>query len=203
MASACTVHRRLWCLLRRLRDDRRGVAATEFAVIVPVMIVMFFATLEVSSGVAVDRKVTLVTRTLSDLVSQATTVTDTDLKNVFAASYGILQPYPTGSVEATISEIYVNKSNVAKIQWSKKGTVTQSGSTATATLSASSYNQGDTITLPTALVTADTYLIMSEVTYTYHAITFSKYNLTLHDKTYTRPRQSVCVMYGTTVCTTN
>ena len=50
--------------------DCRGIAATEFAVIVPVMLVMFFGTVEFSSGVAVDRKVTLVARTLSDLTSQ-------------------------------------------------------------------------------------------------------------------------------------
>ena len=34
------------------------------------MLVLFFGTLEFSSGVAVDRKVTLVARTLSDLTTQ-------------------------------------------------------------------------------------------------------------------------------------
>jgi len=43
--------------------DRRGIAATEFAVIVPIMLVLFFGTVEFSSGVAVDRKVTLIART--------------------------------------------------------------------------------------------------------------------------------------------
>ena len=38
--------------------------------IVPLMLVMFFGTVEFSSGVAVDRKVTLMARTLSDLTSQ-------------------------------------------------------------------------------------------------------------------------------------
>ena len=46
----------------RLVDDRRGVAAIEFAMIVPIMLVMFFGTVEFSSGVAVDRKVSLVAR---------------------------------------------------------------------------------------------------------------------------------------------
>jgi Flp pilus assembly protein TadG len=51
--------------------DRSGIAATEFAVIVPIMLVMFFGVVEFSSAVAVDRKVTLVSRTLSDLTAQA------------------------------------------------------------------------------------------------------------------------------------
>jgi len=50
-----------------LLADRSGIAATEFAVIVPVMLLMFFGLVEFSSGVAADRKVTLVARTLSDL----------------------------------------------------------------------------------------------------------------------------------------
>ena len=52
---------------RDLARDRSAIAATEFAVIVPIMLVMFFGTVEFSSAVAVDRKVTLVARTLADL----------------------------------------------------------------------------------------------------------------------------------------
>ncbi|MDP1881421.1 MAG: TadE/TadG family type IV pilus assembly protein, partial [Bradyrhizobium sp.] len=73
--------------------DRSGIAATEFAVIVPVMLVMFFGTVEFSSGVAVDRKVTLMARTLSDLTSQSVSVNDTDLTGFFAASKAIMTPY--------------------------------------------------------------------------------------------------------------
>ena len=55
--------------------DKRALAATEFAVIVPLMLVMFFGTVEFSSAVAIDRKVTLIARTLSDLTSQSTKLT--------------------------------------------------------------------------------------------------------------------------------
>src|SRR6267143_6258649 len=89
----------IWLRLRRcavdLLEDRSGIAATEFAVIVPVMLVMFFGTVEFSSGVAVDRKVTLMARTLSDLTSQAlNSVNDTYLQNAFTASIAIVTPYP-------------------------------------------------------------------------------------------------------------
>ena len=88
--------------------DRSGIAATEFAVIVPVMLVMFFGTVEFSSGVAVDRKVTLMARTLSDLTSQSTAVSDTDLTGFFAASKGIMTPYSSTPTQSTISELYVD-----------------------------------------------------------------------------------------------
>jgi Flp pilus assembly protein TadG len=100
---------RSWLRLRLaavgLATDCRGVAATEFVMIVPLMLVMFFGTVEFSSGVAVDRKVTLVARTLSDLTSQSPTtgVTDTDLSNFFAASIGILTPYSASPTKSTIT----------------------------------------------------------------------------------------------------
>src|ERR1700731_2560340 len=118
---------KLWRRARRsvegLLRDCSGIAATEFAVIVPLMLVMFFGTVEFSSGVAVDRKVTLVARTLSDLTSQSISVTDTDLTNFFAAAAGILTPYSATPTKSTITELYVDPTTLkAKGQWSKAST---------------------------------------------------------------------------------
>jgi Flp pilus assembly protein TadG len=181
------------------------MAAIEFSFVVPLMLVMFFGTVEMSSGVAVDRKVTLVARTLSDLTSQSTTVADADLKNFFAAAYGVLSPYSATPTDATISEVYVNNSNVAKIQWSKKGTVSVSGGTVAVTLANSSHTQGQTVTIPASLAVAGTYLIWSEVSYLYTpavGYVMGKAGVTLTDRSFTRPRQSTCVLYGTSSCTT-
>src|ERR1044072_9080005 len=91
--------------------------------IVPLMMVMFFGVVEFSSGVAVDRKVTLVARTLSDLTSQSTTVTEADLSNFLPASIGILTPYSASPTQSTITELYVNPTtHQAKVQWSKAST---------------------------------------------------------------------------------
>jgi Flp pilus assembly protein TadG len=203
---------RLWCRARRsmtdLAADCRGIAATEFAVIAPVMLLTFFAIVELTAGVAIDRKVTMVARTLSDLVSQVPSVTDADLQNVFAASYGILMPYSSPTAKATVSEIYVDNNGVAKVKWTKAATVAPSGDTIAATFAASSRNVGDTVALPAGLTTAGnpTYLIMSEFSYLYQpAIGYvvAKAGVTLSDQTYTRPRQSQCVLYGTQNCPTN
>jgi len=188
--------------------DRSGIAATEFAVIVPIMLVMFFGTVEFSSGVAVDRKVTLVARTLSDLTSQApssapqatyATVTDSYLQNVFTAAISMFQPYLATPTTATVSEIYVDSSNVARIQWSKGATI---GSGATqATLVASSRNPGDVVTtlVPPKLLVKQTYLILSEVGYLYVptiGYVMMKTGVSMNDVAYTRPRQVTCLIYN-------
>jgi Flp pilus assembly protein TadG len=185
---------------RRLIDDCEGMAAIEFSFIVPLMLVMFFGAVEMSSGVAVDRKVTLVARTLSDLTSQSTTVADADLKNFFAAAYGVLSPYSATPTQATISEVYVNNSNVAKIQWSKLGTVSVTGSTVGVTLANSSHSAGETVAIPASLAVPDTYLIWSEVSYLYTpavGYVMGKAGVTLTDRSFTRPRQTKNVPYCT------
>lgn len=181
-------------LRRRARDllgDKRGVAAIEFAMIVPLMLVLFFGTNEFSSGVAVDRKVTLMARTLSDLTSQNTSVTDTQLTNFFNASKAIMTPYDSTPVKSTITELYVDPNTLqAKVQWSKGDAPRTSGTT---------------VAIPSALQIGGTYLIYSEVTYKFIptvGYVLAKTGITLSDFTFTRPRQSTCVMYNTTVCTT-
>jgi Flp pilus assembly protein TadG len=197
----------IWFQVRRaavrLSKDCRGVAATEFVMIVPLMLTMFFGMVEFSSGVAVNRKVTLVARTLSDLTSQSpSSVSDSDLTNFFAASVGILAPYSASPTQSTITELYVDPATLkARVQWSKASTFNSSGSVV---LGTSSHSPGDIITIPAALLVGDTYLIWSEVSYKYVpavGYVMAQAGVTLSDKTYTRPRQSICVMYNTTACT--
>jgi Flp pilus assembly protein TadG len=178
--------------LRNLVRDNSGLAATEFAVIVPIMLVMFFGTVEFSSGVAVDRKVTLMARTLSDLTSQSTTVGDTDMTNFFAASAAIMTPYSATPTRATITELYVDPTTLrARVQWSK-GTTPRSA--------------GSQVAIPSALAIAGTYLIFSEVSYLYVptiGYVMANAGVNLSDVSYTRPRQSTCVFYSpATACTT-
>lgn len=175
-------------------QDGSGLAATEFAVIVPLMLVMFFGTVEFSSAVAVDRKVTLMARTLSDLTSQSTSVGDADMTNFFAASTGIMTPYSTAPVKSTISELYIDPNTLqARVQWSKSN----GGATPRA--------PGDIVAIPSSLAIAGTYLIFSEVSYVYTPMAgvVLTSGITLNDVAYTRPRQSACVFYSpATACTT-
>jgi Flp pilus assembly protein TadG len=174
-----------------LRGDCRGLAAVEFAMVVPLMLVLFFGTVEFSSGVAVDRKVTLMARTLSDLTSQNTSVNDTQLTNFFAASAAIMTPYSAAPINATITELFVDPATLAaRVQWSQGTTPRGAGST---------------VAIPTALQVGGTYLIYSEVSYQYTpaiGYVMSRTGVHLSDFSYTRPRQSLCVMYRTAVCTT-
>lgn len=191
--------------------DCRGIAATEFAVIVPLMLVMFFGTVEFSSGVAVNRKVTLTARALSDLTAQtpppslnstSATMTDTYLQNVFTASIAILAPYAASPVQATLSEIYIDSTGTtAKIVWSKSAVVSSNAATQATLMPSTQFTPGQDVTnlLPSNLLVRQTYLIYSQVSYLYvPAIGYvmSQSGVNLKDVAFTRPRQAYCVIYN-------
>jgi Flp pilus assembly protein TadG len=192
---------KLWRRTRRsvegLLRDCSGVAATEFAIIVPLMLVMFFGTVEFSSGVAVDRKVTLIARTLSDLTSQGLTATDCTLSNSFVAATSILYPYPTPPPPSasTITELLVDPTTLqAKVQWSRSATINAAGAVVLGT----GHALNTVISIPPALAVGGTYLIWSEVSYLYKptiGYVMSKAGITLSDVAYTRPRQSNSIPY--------
>ena len=194
--------------VRRLLKDRSGLAAVEFAMIFPMMVVMFFGVLELSSAIAVDRKATLVARTLSDLTSQMVSVANADLISFGEAAKAIMTPYPGSPFVSSITEVYIDSvSGVARVQWSKGLTISATGTVAIA--ATSPRNPGAVVVLPPTLVVAKgTYVIWSEVSYKYTpaiGYVLAKTGMTFSDTAYTRPRTALCVIYptgGSSTCPT-
>jgi Flp pilus assembly protein TadG len=174
-------------------EDCRGIAATEFAVIVPIMLVMFFGTVEFSSGMAVDRKVSLVSRTIANLTSQGTNASAADLTNFFNGGNKVMQPYAAPNM--TISELYIDPtSGNARVQWSQ-------GSAPRATSSVVPVPSSLIATDPTTkAILPNQYIIFSEVNTVYTPTVgyVMKSAVTLSDVAYALPRQSTCVFFPST-----
>jgi Flp pilus assembly pilin Flp len=61
---------RIGNLIRRWKDDCEGIAAVEFAMIVPIMAIMFIGAVELSQAITVDRRVSQVASSTADLVAR-------------------------------------------------------------------------------------------------------------------------------------
>jgi Flp pilus assembly protein TadG len=171
--------RRLHRSLVRFAEERRGIAAVEFAMLLPIMMTLFLGSVEITTAVAVQRKVTLTARALSDLSSQFTTIADSDMTNILNAASDIIAPYASNKLASVVSELSINAQGQATVVWSD-------------TLNGTARTVGSTVTIPSNLAIANTYLILGEAQYKYsppygYVVTGT---LTLSDQIYMRPRQA-------------
>ena len=182
--------------IRLFTRDSRGAAAVEFALVTPLMLTMYFGIVEVSTGVAIDRKVTLVSRTLSDLVAQATAVNNTDISNVFNASAAIMTPYLASPLTAKMTAVTIDGTGKATVACSRSWTSSGGVSTGYAK------NTVVTSSVPPGLIVNNTELIWAEVSYVYTPAVgyIIKSAITLSDKFYARPRQSTTVDFSAATC---
>jgi len=119
-------------LAQRFRRDRRGIAAIEFALVVPLMLVMYLGTIEISAAVSINRKVSRIASTVADLVTQQTEVTKSDLKGIMEIGEALLFPYNSDSPVITVVAIDVESTypKGGKIVWARrdnKGTFDNGG----------------------------------------------------------------------------
>ena len=172
--------------LMRFSRDRRGVSAVEFALVAPMMIALYFGCVEISDGVAADRKVSLTAAALANLVAQSTSLSSTDMNNVLDASTAIIQPYSASNLKMTVSCLSIDANKNVTTKW----TATRNGGT------------GMTLTVPTDLKVASTQLIFAQVSYAYKPIVGYTITgtLTLSDQMFMMPRITAPT-YGTTSCT--
>ena len=167
---------------RDIADDTTGVSAVEFALVLPLMLTLFLGGAEVAQAISASRKVTLVSRTVADLASQYSTISEANMTNLLNASAAVISPFSSSALSVTVSQVKIDANGNASIDWSKtrNGTV-RSGS----------------VTLPEALKVPNTWLIWSEADYSYTpAIGYVMTGtLQLRDQMYMRPRLSPSVKY--------
>lgn len=115
---------RLLQQIRRFGRNEKGVAAVEFALIMPFMLTLYLGSMEASVLFTADKRINTISATLGDLVSQwdpngsPATLPQATLTSYFNASGGIITPYPSEGVQQVVSLIFVYADGTTKVLWS-------------------------------------------------------------------------------------
>jgi Flp pilus assembly protein TadG len=186
--------RQLVSVLRRctrtFATDRQGVSVVEFALLLPLMLTMFFGSIEVTDAISADRQVTLVASTVAEITSQSLLpLASSDVSNILAAASAVLAPFPVANVKVTLSSVVIDANGNATIDWSTS-------------LNGTARSGVVTSSIPAALRIAKTSVIWGEATYAYKPVMgwVVTGTLNMSNQIFMRPRQLSCVQYNGTLC---
>jgi Flp pilus assembly protein TadG len=186
-----------------LRKDSRGTAAVETALILPIAMLVLALVVYGAEGFAIERKVSLTARTVTDLITQSTPtsvtavsaplcageasiVSHTAIDNDLQVASAVLAPYSVSNMTMVVSQVQVNSGGTTgTVQWSEP----YNGATARPA------NQ--VLTLPGSIGTgqAGNCFVLGEVFYSYAPLQVyvPLSPITLSGAIYLTPRQSASI----------
>lgn len=157
-------------MLRRLSDNRRGMALVEFALCLPVLIVLYLGGAAALDMISCTRKVTTATRAVVDLVGRTMSpaIIYNDPSSASATSYlsasaVVMAPYKLDSATEQVSLLRVCDATHAYVVWTQAQTQAADGSGVSAVASThtagtlpSSQTQSASaiVAIPSSMVTA-------------------------------------------------
>ena len=157
--------------------NKDGIAAVEFALVVPIAVVLLIGGVDYSDAISIQRKITLADRTVTDLVTQYTNIDTTTLALNLAASASIVAPYSSANLVMTVTEVTTDAAGLATVKWSQSYNGTKRAI-------------GSTLMLPLASIQPNATLIFGETSYTDNpAIGYAMTGtINLHDSSVMSPR---------------
>jgi Flp pilus assembly protein TadG len=168
---------------RELLADRRGVAAVEFALLVPVLLLLYFGVVELTQGFMTQERAAHTASTIGDLTAQSSTIDQAEIGDIFSLGDTIMYPYPTTSLEMRISSLVADANGNVTVAWSEGQGMAALG-------------KGSSVSnLPANVIAANESVILAESDYTYTSV-FGQIMPTpvvFKETYYLRPRASATV----------
>ena len=170
--------RKRWRGIKGLWYNEKGVSAVEFALIAPVMVLIYFGCIELSLLMRADRRVTSTASSLGDLTARLVTVTDADMQDLYNAATALMEPYPAGSTRMRITSVVDNGDGQTRVNWSDGFNMTP-------------YAPNTAITIPAGIVVSPGSVIVAEVEFDYVSSVGMVLDAsrTVKDTFYLRPRR--------------
>ena len=177
------LRRLLTDFLGRFGVDRRGVSAVEFALLAPVMIVIYFGLAEVCQAFMAQKRAGHVNAMVGDLIAQNEAVTDATIDDAFEISTLIMRPFPDTGLGQRVTSI-IRTDGVDRVVWSRGKHM-------------DALEADDPVDVPDGLIENGQTIIMTEVEYQYDSPVDALLpnGITFDFQSYLRPRRSDAITY--------
>ncbi|MEA3533278.1 TadE/TadG family type IV pilus assembly protein [Rhizobium sp. CC-YZS058] len=146
---------------RRLRADTKGVAAIEFAMLAPILLMIYLGAFNLSIGFDLDRRTARAASTVADLLTQRDQTDKATLDSMKTVTESILAPFTVTNYTLKMTAIKVTAAGVGTVLWSRD----QAGN--------KPYAKGAIVVVPTDLSTINSVLVHSELTVPYQLSLFT------------------------------
>lgn len=170
--------------VRRLWRDRSAIAASEFALILPVLLALLFAVIESGQLMLLDRKVTAAVQTAADIVAQDNDFTDSEVTDLWRGLDNILLPYISADARYRLSSVALDGGGNAIVRWSVGRGL-------------GAHANGTVYPLPAGLLALGGSVIVADVQYTYRPLFVGEIftgPLEVSDRAYLKPRTTSQVL---------
>jgi Flp pilus assembly protein TadG len=184
---------------KRFRADTRGIAAVEFAFIVPILLVMLIGAVEITRAVAINKRLGVVTSMIADLVARETKLTGADVEAIYDIAAQVMAPFDANDLKLSIIPVMSAAANA--------GNTLVYPSTA----NRPSYNGGalpakcQAYALATGILGKNESVIVVESSYAFSPL-FLGYVMGAHEwteKAFAKPRKALCVAFDGDTCTSS
>ncbi|MDQ0455424.1 TadE/TadG family type IV pilus assembly protein [Rhizobium paknamense] len=172
-------------LLRCFLRDRSGMGAVEFAIVVPILLVLYLSAFELTVALSVSKRATASAGAIADIVARQTSVTKSFLATMPDVLTAMFVPFKTTGYTMKITGIKIDSNTQATVSWSWA----QDGS--------KPYAVGSSVTMPTGMAVANSFFIHAEVTVPHQLVTYlpglagsTAATITLGDDYYYRQRRN-------------
>ncbi len=187
--------RRVKLAARRLITNRDGVAAIEFALLLPIMFMLLIGTVEFSQALTIDRRVTQIASSSADLIARQKQMTTEEVDGVMQIIDHLIRPFDASQLKVTVLNVIadIDDADSTSVCWSYQ----HNGG-------ANAYADGQPYVLPEGFLEAGNSLIVAEVVYDYQPMIFQHFltaGMPLREVFYLKPRQSSFVEYNGHKCT--
>lgn len=102
--------------------QQSGLAAMEFTLMAPILLTLFFGSVEITRFILINQKVEKLANTVADIVAQTSEPTTTELDTIMLAAEQVIDPFAFGSNGLVIvSSVTPDSTNSPTVNWQHYG----------------------------------------------------------------------------------